>query len=445
VSKIEQFTFPNGFRIVYEKSKNTLPIASIFIFCDVGSVYEDDSLRGVSHFIEHMCFKGTKKILHSKEIFKEFDKSGADYNASTYKRYTYYNLKCPNENIETYLLILSDMILNSTFVKKEFDKELKVVVEENIKDKDDLENDLDDYTDKLVYQGTAFENPIDIVEYHKKPYSHEKIVDFYRLFYQPNNIVLSIVSNISFSSIKTMIKKSFFYKKKSENMDILKNRKLALYLPPTLQTGSRYLIHKVKKSSVTYLSLSFRTCNQFSLDKYRLNLLQFLLGSLLSSRLFQLLREDNGLTYSSSIDTQYCEVLGDFTINAITDPDKLIKNGQELGVLPLIIQMMKDLIKHGITESELNLAKHFIRGRMKLNMEDNDNNAIYNGEQVIMYPQEESIVPYEKVYETYYKDITLKQIMDVIQKYFIKSNMNICILGEHVPSEKIIRRECEKL
>ena len=80
---IETFVFPNGFRIVYEKSLNKLPICAMQLFCDVGSAYETDDMRGVSHFIEHMCFKGTKNLPSTKEILINFDKIGANINAYT--------------------------------------------------------------------------------------------------------------------------------------------------------------------------------------------------------------------------------------------------------------------------------------------------------------------------------------------------------------------------
>jgi len=447
VSNIKQLIFPNGFRVVYEKSKNILPITSIFVFCDLGSVYEKEDTRGASHFIEHMCFKGTKRILESSDIFKEFDKSGSEYNASTYKRYTYYNLKCDNENIEQYLFFISDMILNSTFKRKEYDKELKVVIEENIRDTDNLEILLEEKTDKMIYNGSSFENPVDSIDYHNKnDLKYEKVIEIYKLFYQPNNIVLSIVSNISFSTIKKYIKKTFFYKKNSENIELLKNNKLVLYIPPNIQNNICYSIKKINNSNATYLSISFRTCNQYSKDRFLLNLLKDMLGGLLSSRLFKILREDNGLTYKSDVSTQNNEVIGDFTITAITDPSKLINNGKHnLGVLPLIIKLLNDLIKNGIQENELLLVKKFIKGRINLRMENNDTNAIYNGEQIILYPNNESLIPYENTFETYYKNITKSQVFEVIKKYFIKSNMNVCIIGEQNPSENIISRECEKL
>ena len=110
---IETFVYPNGFRLVYEKSLNKLPICAIQVFCDVGSAYESENIRGVSHFIEHMCFKGTKQMPKTKDILIHYDKIGADFNAYTEKRYTCYTLKCHNDNIKNSIVILSDMLLNS--------------------------------------------------------------------------------------------------------------------------------------------------------------------------------------------------------------------------------------------------------------------------------------------------------------------------------------------
>ena len=108
---IQTYEFPNGFRVIYEKSKSSLPISSLFTFCDAGSVYETENLRGVSHFIEHMCFKGTKKIPKSKDIFMHYDKIGAEFSAFTVQRYTCYTVKCIDEKIDQSIQIVSDIII----------------------------------------------------------------------------------------------------------------------------------------------------------------------------------------------------------------------------------------------------------------------------------------------------------------------------------------------
>jgi hypothetical protein len=136
---IKKITFPNGFRFVYEKLRNSAPITSIQVFCDLGSVYENDETRGISHFIEHMTFKGTKKNPNSIKLFLEYDKIGAELNAYTDKRFTCYMVKCEDEHVENSLKVLADMLLNSTFDRTEYKKEEKVVIEENINSNDDPE------------------------------------------------------------------------------------------------------------------------------------------------------------------------------------------------------------------------------------------------------------------------------------------------------------------
>ena len=117
---INKFIFPNGFRLIHEISKSNIPVSSIYAFVDIGSVYETENVRGGSHFIEHMCFKGTKQIKTSEQISIEYDKIGSYFNAFTEKRLTCYKVKTQDDYIEHCTVILSDIILNSTFSKKEF-------------------------------------------------------------------------------------------------------------------------------------------------------------------------------------------------------------------------------------------------------------------------------------------------------------------------------------
>ena len=244
--------------------------------------------------------------------------------------------------------------------------------------------------------------------------------------------------------IISILKNSYFVKTISKNQDLLNKEKIFYYLPYNKQKSIEYNIKKINKSSVTYLSISFRTCPFNSPDKYHLKLLQKVIGGFFSSRLFMILREENGLTYKSMVNTQNFENMGDFTIIAITDPKKILYDGGKKGVIPLIIKMLNLLLKEGITDSELLLTKNYIKGKYFINMENNSIQSNYNGEQLLLSP-EKNIVPYDKLYDTYYKNITKKEVNEVIKKYFKKENMNVCILGENLPSIKNIKYECEKI
>jgi predicted Zn-dependent peptidase len=126
---MEFITLENGFKVVYEKPKNVIPIAAIYLFIRQGSVNETDYTRGSSHMIEHMCFKGTRKIPNAKDISIKFDEVGAYFNAYTSKHVTCYTVKCAESFLHNCLNILCDMVLNSRFSKNDFDKEENIVKE----------------------------------------------------------------------------------------------------------------------------------------------------------------------------------------------------------------------------------------------------------------------------------------------------------------------------
>jgi hypothetical protein len=439
---IQTYIFPNGFRIIYEKPKNNLSISSIQLFCDVGSVHEHDSIRGASHFIEHMCFKGTKKFPKSKDILIQFDNIGADFNAYTDKRLTCYHVKCSDPHVKNSIQVISDMLMNSTFVKTEYNKEYKVVVEENIKNENDPDVILEENLDKLLYKGSSYEFEIDNLRYHKKRIDYNAIMEYYHSFYIPNRFVLSINTNISFDTIRQIVLKSQFMKKKASFNEELTKRTISFAIAP--QTKPQYYLHKKTGIVTNLISIGFRTCPHSSKDKYVLNLLKQILNGL-SGRLSMILRDDNGLTYSSQSDADYYEHLGDFILTAETDYKKLIKNGSGKGVLPLLIDLICNLKKNGVSDEELSVAKNSKRETMKLNLEDCYNAADHNGKEYLIYGDSASIIPYDKIYETCYKNITKKDIHEVACKYFKPECMSICIVGETLPSQSMVEKICNHI
>lgn len=439
---IQTHTFENGFKIIYEKPKNNSPLSSVQLFCDVGSVNEYDGIRGASHFIEHMCFKGTKRFPQSKDILLTFDKFGADFNAYTEKRMTCYYIKCNKEHIDDCVQLLSDMLMNSIFNKSEYKKEYEVVIEENIRNENDADVIIDENLDILLYKGSSYEFYIDNISFHKKPLKYSDVLEYYKHFYIPSRFVLSIVSNIPFENIKSYVKKSYFMKNCKPNNEFLLKHSINLNVTP--QYEIQYNLHKKVGIVTNLLSIGFRTCNDLCNDKYALKLLNTMFNGL-SGKLAILLREDNGLTYTSSSSVTFYEHTGDFVISAETDNKKLLKNGNKKGVLPLIIQLLNDLIKNGITEKEIEFAKKTKKEKMSIKKEDNYNLADHNGKEMLVYGDSHKFISYSDIFETFYKDLKKTHINNVIKKYFKQENMSVCIVGENIPSLTIIKNECEKL
>jgi hypothetical protein len=160
--------------------------------------------------------------------------------------------------------------------------------------------------------------------------------------------------------------------------------------------------------------------------------------------MFSTLREKNGLTYRSGSHTTYYDSAGQIVLFAETDPNKLLKNGEHAGVLPLITDIIRDLCKSGVTQLEVTNAKMNLEGSMSLSLENSNTPCEYNGIKMLLYCNDEkSIVPSAYIYKTYYKSITRADVNAVIKKYFKMSQMSVCILGESVPPVRQIKRICE--
>ena len=454
--KCKIYTFPNKFRVIYQHLNQSLPITSIQVFCKVGSILETEKVRGISHFVEHMCFKGTKKMVHLNEVFENYDEIGAYINAYTEKEFTCYTLKCSDTYVENSTHILADMMLNSTIPKKEFLKEQKVVVEENIRNINDDEWFFFDKLNAIFYDGSSFAYPIDSIDYHPNDTTlkYEHVREWYKYFYHPENMVFSISTNIPFSKIIRVLKTSFFVtnttikkrcKSESESESDIALQFPDLNLLPIQKHHSKRIrveLFKKKGLSTNFIGVGFRTCNNKNKDKYLLILLKHVLNEL-SGRLFLLLREKHGLTYRSSCIVEHKEHTGFFLIQAETDPHKTIyddittttkKKGKPDGVLPIIIDLIRNLREKGITQEELNRFKGNVKGKYLMDLENIDNVTSYNGIEYILSPNDavfqKDFVEYNDIYKQHIHNITLAQIREVINTYFVAENMIVYIMGK---------------
>jgi predicted Zn-dependent peptidase len=432
-------TYENGFRLVHEKpvvpSSN---ISSIQVFCDIGSIHEPEESRGSVHFIEHMCFKGTKHLNSSKEVNLIFDKTGSASNAFTDRRYTCYYADTDKDNVRVCISTLADMLLNSVFDKTEYMKERDVVREEMVKDADDYELLSLMNADKQIYAGSPYENPVDDLKYHegKHALKYENILEIYKKFYVPSNFILSVCSNLSFETICKYVEQSDFTKV------VNREPRPSLNLCVKPQTDVVYNLEKHNTNPV-HICIGFRTCGLMNLDKYCLKLLKTILSGKINSRMFMLLREDNGLTYTSYAYSDYFEHMGDFKMYAECDPAKVFKNGSGPGVFPLLCQMIRDLLEHGVTKEELVLAKGFSQGTQKMNAEDSSVIAKYNGKNQLF--NNLTAPKYADKYKKLIEPITLNQIHRCIRQYFCREGMVVSIVSAQLMAKSKLCKFVDKI
>jgi len=413
-------------------------ITYIQLFCDLGSANEFDGVRGASHMIEHMCFKGTHTIPNKTELMKIFDRNGVYFNAMTEKRYTCYVLKCPDEHVESCLRILATMVLDSTFNRKEFKKEEQVVIQENMISSDNSFKVTKSLVDSVMYEGSSYMHEVDALQYHTKPFNYDEIVNMYHMFYHPSRMLISMISNRSYANIMNILKKTKFV----SNIPV-RPIPSQLYINPIIKpyNGLRIkLLHKPNMNTI-HLCVGF---NVKTKDKYVLNMLSDIISNSFTSKLDVLLRDKHGLTYMSNVLVNYTEIHGIFCICVMTDSKTILQNQTKSkpGVFPIIMHFLRDLCKNGITPAELRLQKGHTKGILTLQYENSENITYYNGYQSLVFPDRE-VTPFTKFYETHYQPIRKADIDDAIRTYFMRSNMTVCMVGNNLPIEHKVKEICE--
>ena len=419
-------TYNNGFRLIYEKAPFNTKQISINVFCDIGSIHEPtETMKGSAHFIEHMCFKGTKDLKDTRTLSLIFDKSGAFLNAYTDRRYTCYYASGLAEHMCDYVNTIGDMLLNSVFDKTQYDKEHDVVREEMTKDADDAETTVLENADRLLYAGSTFANPVDLLKYHEGAHAlkHADVLEMYNTYYVPSRFILSICSANSFEEIKRCVDASPFAKSKKVSATPIP----PLILAVTPQTGVQYCIVKQPGVSPAHICIGFRTCAITNIERYCLKVLKNVLSETMNARLFFLLREDNGLSYTSNAVCDYFEHMGDFKIYAECDNSKVFTNKRtKPGVFPLLMGMIEDLVKNGITQDELNMTKSYLKSKMLMKAEDCDVLAKHNGK-LVLFGLEDT--RFSSVYKNYIEPITKKQMDACIRKYFRRDGMTVSVIS----------------
>lgn len=422
---IKNYTFKNGLKLVYQR--NSSPVSALEIFVKVGSINEPKRLGGLSHFIEHLIFKGTEDNPASNIISQIFDSKGAYINAHTLLDHTVYTVKCDSSYLEICMGTLLDMLFNSLMDKKEISKERNVVIEEINIHKDSPVSRTYEAIYKLMYGSSGLGRPIGGTPSKIKNYTYNDIISYYKYFYVPKKMVISVCSNISFKRIIKIIER--FIKP-------TKSIKVKKYIPTlTFQTKPNSIKCINNKLEKTYLAIGFRICNRFSPDYFGLDLLRVILTGNMSSLLFMELREKNGLTYTVGIDFSTYDTVGNFTVITNVDRNRLITNGKEIGAVNIIIDIFRKLKMTGITAHQLKIAKGYLKGVLSLSTEDTFNVSNINGARVLFNNPDKKI-PLGKIYEKRYKSITVPQINSLLNKYFIQENMNSVYLGRGVSKKK---------
>lgn len=405
----QKFTLKNGLRAIAIPLKNSQAV-TVLALVGTGSKYETKSINGISHFLEHMFFKGTKKRPNTLDIAEELDKVGGEYNAFTGKEYTGYWAKVDFRHLDLALDVVSDIFLNSKLDAKEISREKGVIIEEINMYLDMPMRYVGDLWEKLLYgnqpAGWNIAGEKEIVANLKR----EDFVKYMRGHYTSKNTVVIVAGQINENDILSKIKKYFSGTKIAKAP-----RKKPVH---EKQKNPSCLIH-YKKTDQTHFCLGVRTYDVFHKDKYVLGLLAVILGGNMSSRLFISVRERQGLAYYIKTEDQAYTDSGYLVTQAGVDNSKAEKAVQ------VILEEYKKIAQKGVGASELKKAKDYIKGSAILNLEASDDWASFVGTQEIITGKvltlEEKFVKIDAVTE--------EDIKRVAKDMFMPEKLNLALIG----------------
>ncbi|MGA4720205.1 M16 family metallopeptidase [Fictibacillus nanhaiensis] len=357
---IKRYTCSNGVRIVLENIPTVRSVA-IGVWIGTGSRFENTKNNGISHFLEHMFFKGTKTRT-AREIAESFDSIGGQVNAFTSKEYTCYYAKVLDTHSPYALEVLADMFFNSTFDEGELLKEKNVVLEE-IKMYEDTPDDIvHDMLSRASFQNHELGFPILGTEETLNTFTGNTLRDYMDTHYVPEEVVISVAGNVDESFIKEIEKWFGDYK----TSGIIK---------PEIQSPVFYpeKLSRKKETEQAHLCLGFPGLSLKDKRSYSLIILNNIFGSSMSSRLFQEVREQKGLAYSVFSYHSAFQDNGIFTIYGGTAPHQLDE------LYNTILNIVDDLKVNGITDKELKNSKEQIKGNLMLSLESTNSRMSRNG------------------------------------------------------------------
>ena len=403
-------TLENGLTIIGEEIPYLKSI-SLGIWVKAGSIIETKENSGVSHFIEHMLFKGTKNR-SSKELAREIDNLGGILNAFTSKECTCFYVKLLDEHIDIGIDVLSDMILNSCFDKKDIEKEKSVILEE-LKMYEDSPDDLSyDLLLENIYKDHSLGMNILGDRNTLKNFKRENILDYYNKYYVPNNSVISICGNFNFEEIVEKIKDKF---KTWEAKEASINTTEPKFNP--------CIIKKNKDIKQVNLAINLKAIPMINdREVYALSVVNNVFGGSISSRLFQKIREEKGLVYSiysSQTLYQECGELGIFASTSNENVEEVYK---------LILDEI-DLIRNEyISLQEIHESKEQLKGSYMLDRESTSSRMMLNGKNLLMRNK----VDDEQDIIDYINNVEYQDVVEIIEKVFNKENIGVCIVGKDV-------------
>ena len=404
----EKSTLDNGLRIVTSEMPHTRSV-SISIFVGVGSRYESEDEAGISHFIEHLVFKGTERRPDPIQISGAIESTGGIINAGTEQEMTVYWCKVAEPHFQDALDLLIDMLRNPLLEEESTERERMVVIDELSMINDYPNYRVDTLIDEMLWPDHPLGRDIGGSKESIAGISRDMVRGHMERYYTPTNTVVSVAGNISHQGVVQQLE---------ELTEGWQSGDPSECAPVTHVQSESQMRLEYKKTEQAHLSIALPGLSQVHPEKHALDLLSVILGEGMSSRLFVEVREKRGLAYDVHSGVAHFQDCGAFVVSAGTDPKRIY---DAVETILAEIGAMRD----SVPEEELEKAKRLVAGRMLLRMEDTRAVSGWYGNQEALLG---NIMDMDEVVEQV-NAITTDEIQKVANDLLVTDRLNMAVVG----------------
>lgn len=415
--KYKRSLLKNGLRVLTVPVEGTQTV-TVIVMVGVGSRYEAEIEAGLSHFVEHMFFKGTTKRPTTLDISEELDAVGGEFNAFTSKDRTLYYAKVDAKHFEVALDVVSDIFLNSKMKTKEIEKEKGTILQELNMYEDTPVRNVGDVFESLLYKGNSLGREIIGTKKTIQSFKRKEFIQYLKNFYIANNTIVCVAGKFDEKKSLLAIEKYF---------SRMQKKKIKEFFPIKYNQRRSMVKIKFKKTDQTHFILGTRAYDENHPKRFALSLLAVILGGNMSSRLFIEVREKLGLAYYVKTEVEAYADCGYLATQVGVDHKNL-----ELAIKTILKEYQR-MATLKTSEKELQKAKDFVRGKSLMGLEASDEVAMFFASQEI---KKKKILTPSEIFAKIDK-VTSIDILKVAQEIFSENKLNLAIIGPHKETKKI--------
>ena len=416
MAQLKRFNLNNGIRVLVIPNSQS-PSVTAAVLVQAGSAYENKSINGLSHFLEHMYFKGTKNRPRAIDISTEFEALGAVYNAFTSRDLTGYYAKVAWPNTEKIMDLISDMYLNPLFSQDEIEKEKGVIIEEINMYEDQPRAKVGQMAEHLMYGDQPAGWDVSGTKENVRRMKRDDFINYRAKHYIGPKTIIVLAGNITLKKAKILSEKYF---NSVKNGKIIKSGRVT-----EIQKSPRFS-SLYKESDQSHLILAFKAFPVSSEKRFALGVLADVLGGGMSSRLFQKVREELGAAYYIGASTNLYLTHGYLEISAGVNHSKVYQATEA------IMTQLRDIAKNGITARELAHVKEHRIGTFMISLETSSDLAFYYGEQEA--ENSKILTPHQAISKL--ESVTKEQVARLAKQILLNNRLNFSIIGPYKSTDK---------